>query len=97
MCDYDPFPTIEKCSVNGRENQTAVTDMDGTLLCGSSSFSYIALVAFEAGSVIRLLFLLLLSPLAGLLYCFSEAAGIQVGHMFHFIIYLLYIFMTNYN
>lgn len=53
--------------------------MDGTLLVGRSSFPYFALIAFEAGGVFRLLFLLLASPLAGLLYYLvSESAGIQV-------------------
>ncbi|MBA0840981.1 hypothetical protein Goarm_003513, partial [Gossypium armourianum] len=53
--------------------------MDGTLLIGRSSFPYFALVAFEVSGVLRLLFLLLASPLAGLLYYFvSESAGIQV-------------------
>ncbi|XP_059624566.1 glycerol-3-phosphate acyltransferase RAM2 [Cornus florida] len=53
--------------------------MDGTLLRGRSSFPYFALVAFEVGGVLRLLFLLLASPLAGLLYYFiSESAGIRV-------------------
>lgn len=53
--------------------------MDGTLLRGRSSFPYFALVAFEVGGVLRLLFLLLASPLAGVLYYFiSESAGIQV-------------------
>ncbi|XP_078153454.1 glycerol-3-phosphate acyltransferase RAM2-like [Carex rostrata] len=79
MVDYDRFPTIEKCSSNGRENQTVVVNMDGTLLRDRSLFPYFALVAFEAGGVLRLLFLLLLSPIAGLLYCFvSEASGIRV-------------------
>lgn len=56
-----------------------VADMDGTLLRGRSSFPYFALVAFEVGGMFRLLFLLLASPLAGLLYYFvSESAGIQV-------------------
>lgn len=53
--------------------------MDGTLLRGRSSFPYFALVAFEVGGVLRLLFLLLASPLAGLLYYYiSESAGIRV-------------------
>ncbi|KAK9272716.1 hypothetical protein L1049_003093 [Liquidambar formosana] len=53
--------------------------MDGTLLRGRSSFPYFALVAFEVGGILRLLFLLLASPLAGLLYHFiSESAGIRV-------------------
>ncbi|KAF2282539.1 hypothetical protein GH714_043747 [Hevea brasiliensis] len=46
---------------------------------GRSSFPYFALIAFEGCGVLRLLFLLLASPLAGLLYYFvSESAGIQV-------------------
>ncbi|OMO84934.1 Phospholipid/glycerol acyltransferase [Corchorus olitorius] len=74
-----PFPCVEKCASIGREKQTVVADMDGTLLIGRSSFPYFALVAFEVGGVLRLLFLLLASPLAGLLYYFvSESAGIQV-------------------
>lgn len=53
--------------------------MDGTLLRGRSSFPYFALIAFEVGGIIRLLFLLLASPLAGILYYFiSESAGIKV-------------------
>lgn len=56
-----------------------MTDMDGTLLCGRSSFPYFALVAFEVGGPLRLLFLLLASPIAGILYYFiSESAGIGV-------------------
>lgn len=56
-----------------------MADMDGTLLRGRSSFPYFALVAFEVGGALRLLFVLLLAPLAGLLYyCMSESAGIQV-------------------
>ncbi|KAI4373794.1 hypothetical protein MLD38_011874 [Melastoma candidum] len=73
------FPAVETCSSLGRENHTVVADLDGTLLRGRSSFPYFALVAFEVGGVLRLLFLLLVSPLAGLLYYFfSESAGIQV-------------------
>ncbi|EHA8592276.1 putative Glycerol-3-phosphate 2-O-acyltransferase 4 [Cocos nucifera] len=53
--------------------------MDGTLLRGRSSFPYFALVAFEIGGILRLLFLLLASPIAGILYYFvSESAGIKV-------------------
>ncbi|KAH6763166.1 glycerol-3-phosphate acyltransferase 6 [Perilla frutescens var. hirtella] len=73
------FPSVEKCPSIGREKDTVVADMDGTLLIGRSSFPYFALVAFEVGGVLRLLFLLLLSPLAGVLYYFvSESAGIRV-------------------
>lgn len=73
------FPTVDQCESVGREDHTVVSDMDGTLLIGRSAFPYFALVAFEAGGILRLLFLLLLSPLAGFLYYFiSESAGIRV-------------------
>ncbi|KAL0385659.1 UNVERIFIED_CONTAM: Glycerol-3-phosphate acyltransferase RAM2 [Sesamum radiatum] len=73
------FPTVNGCPSIGREKDTVVADMDGTLLRGRSSFPYFALVAFEVGGVLRLLFLLLLAPLAGVLYYFvSESAGIRV-------------------
>ncbi|KAF7005503.1 hypothetical protein CFC21_020620 [Triticum aestivum] len=74
-----PFPTVEKCSSVDRSGDTVVADLDGTLLCDRSSFPYFAHMAFETGGVLRLLLLLLLAPLAGLLYLFvSESAGIQV-------------------
>ncbi|KAK1314133.1 putative glycerol-3-phosphate acyltransferase 8 [Acorus calamus] len=69
----------------GRENQSVVADLDGTLLRSRSSFPYFALIAFEAGGFLRLLFLLVASPLAGFLYYFvSESAGIQVLVFFAF-------------
>ncbi|MQM05970.1 hypothetical protein Taro_038789, partial [Colocasia esculenta] len=74
-----PFPRVEKCSSVGREGHTVVADLDGTLLTGHSSFPYFALVAFEVGGALRLLLLLLLAPLAALLYYgISEAAGVRV-------------------
>ncbi|XP_004249543.1 glycerol-3-phosphate acyltransferase RAM2-like [Solanum lycopersicum] len=73
------FPMIEKCTSIDRENDIVVTDLDGTLLRGRNSFAYFALVAFDVDGVLRLLFLLLASPIAGILYYFiSESAGIQV-------------------
>ncbi|KAI3452795.1 hypothetical protein Pfo_009458, partial [Paulownia fortunei] len=73
------FPSVEHCPSIGREKETVVADMDGTLLRGRSSFPYFALVAFEVGGILRLLFLLLLAPFAGLLYYLvSESAGIRV-------------------
>ncbi|KAJ6870698.1 hypothetical protein NC652_036374 [Populus alba x Populus x berolinensis] len=75
----DSFPAVDKCASIGREKHTVVADLDGTLLRGRSSFPYFALLAFEAGGIFRLFFLLLASPLAGLLYYFvSESAGIKV-------------------
>nr|GLL18686.1 glycerol-3-phosphate 2-O-acyltransferase 6-like [Ipomoea trifida] len=73
------FPTIDRCSSDGRDDHSVVADLDGTLLVGRSSFPYFAVVAFEAGGIFRLLFLLLATPLAGVLYYFiSESAGIRV-------------------
>ncbi|PSS28692.1 Glycerol-3-phosphate 2-O-acyltransferase [Actinidia chinensis var. chinensis] len=79
MTTTTTFPPVETCASIGREKHSVVADMDGTLLRGRSSFPYFALVAFEVGGILRLLLLLLASPLAGLLYYFvSESAGIQV-------------------
>ncbi|CAL5369992.1 unnamed protein product [Camellia sinensis] len=73
------FPTIDRCDSAGRVKHTVVADMDGTLLRGRSSFPYFALVAFEVGGILRLLFLLLATPLIGILYYYiSESAGIRV-------------------
>ncbi|KAL5217271.1 hypothetical protein ABZP36_017955 [Zizania latifolia] len=74
-----PFLTVDKCSSEDRGGDTVVADLDGTLLCGRSSFPYFAHMAYETGSALRLLMLVLLAPLAGLLYySVSESAGIQV-------------------
>ncbi|KAK4421734.1 Glycerol-3-phosphate acyltransferase RAM2 [Sesamum alatum] len=73
------IPTIYQCDSNGRQNQTVVADLDGTLLIGRSSFPYFALIAFDVGGILRLLVLLLASPLAGFLYYLvSEDAGVRV-------------------
>ncbi|GMI98194.1 GLYCEROL-3-PHOSPHATE sn-2-ACYLTRANSFERASE 6 [Hibiscus trionum] len=73
------FPSIARCASIRGEKDTVVADMDGTLLRGRSSFPYFALVAFEVGGIFRLLFLLLASPIAWILYYFiSESAGIRV-------------------
>ncbi|CAM6099235.1 unnamed protein product [Calypogeia fissa] len=73
------FPDITKCSSEGREKQTVVSDLDGTLLRGRSSFPYFMLIAFEVGGYIRAVLLLLTAPLVWILYNFiSEAAGIKL-------------------
>jgi len=73
------FPTVDSCSLDNREMQTVVADLDGTLLRSSSSFLYFILIAFEAGSPLRALLLLLISPLVYIFYHFiSEAAGISL-------------------
>ncbi|KAE8689294.1 transcription repressor MYB4-like [Hibiscus syriacus] len=67
------------CVSTGREKHTVVTNMEGTLLRGRDSFPYFALVAFEVGGILRFLFLLLASPIAGIFdYFISESAGIRV-------------------
>ncbi|KAJ4764663.1 glycerol-3-phosphate acyltransferase 3 [Rhynchospora pubera] len=76
---FIPFSTIKKCSSRGREDQTIVANLDSAILCSLSSFPYFALVAFETGGILRLLFLLVVAPLAGFLHYFiSESVGIQV-------------------
>ncbi|KAL1536139.1 CAAX geranylgeranyltransferase alpha subunit [Salvia divinorum] len=75
----EKIPTVYQCDSNNRQNQTVVSDMDGTLLVGRSSFAYFALIAFDVGGILRLMLLLLAAPFAGLLYHFvSESAGIKV-------------------
>lgn len=75
----EPFPEVEACRVEGRGSQTIVSDLDGTLLRSRSAFPYFMLVAFEAGSALRSILLLLLSPLIWILYnFFSETAGIKM-------------------
>lgn len=80
-----PFHEISECSLDKRENQTVISDLDGTLCRGRNSFPYFMLIAFEAGGWLRAVTFLLLSPIAWVLYnCFSESAGIK------FIIFLTF-------
>ena len=66
----EKIPTVYQCDSYNRQNQTVVSDMDGTLLVGRSSFAYFALIAFDVGGILRLMLLLLAAPFAGLLYHF---------------------------
>ncbi|PIN10154.1 Glycerol-3-phosphate 2-O-acyltransferase [Handroanthus impetiginosus] len=78
---YSPnkIQPICQCNSKGRENHTVVADMDETLLIHRSSFPYFALVAFDVGGILRLLLLLLASPLAWFLHNFvSQSAGLKV-------------------
>ncbi|KAI5080382.1 hypothetical protein GOP47_0005861 [Adiantum capillus-veneris] len=73
------FRNVEKCSSEGREKHTVVADLDGTLTRGRSSFPYFMLMAIEGGSILRAVVLMLVSPLAWMLYHFvSEEVGIRV-------------------
>ncbi|MCD9638340.1 hypothetical protein HAX54_022237 [Datura stramonium] len=58
------YPNISKCNLHGiRKSETVACDIQGTLLRSESFFPYFMLVAFEGGSILRALFLLLSSPL----------------------------------
>jgi glycerol-3-phosphate acyltransferase len=74
------YDVIANCSSeNSRFTQTVVTDLDGSLMRGRSSFPYFMLLAFEGGGIIRATLLLLLAPCCWFLYhCVSEEAGIRL-------------------
>ncbi|KAH7444321.1 hypothetical protein KP509_02G073400 [Ceratopteris richardii] len=75
----ETYGTIENCKSAARTNQTVVSDLHGTLLRSRSPFSYFMLVAFEAGSPLRGLVLLLLWPVIWIIETLvSEAASLQL-------------------
>ncbi|XP_050230270.1 glycerol-3-phosphate acyltransferase 1 [Mercurialis annua] len=57
------IPSVSKCSLENRESDSVVCDIDGGLLRTSSFFPFFMLVAFEGGSLIRALLLLLSWPI----------------------------------
>ncbi|KAK4275556.1 hypothetical protein QN277_018614 [Acacia crassicarpa] len=57
------FPSITKCSLEGRKSQTLACDIHRVLLRSHSFFPFFMLVAFECGSIFRALFLLLSCPI----------------------------------
>lgn len=56
------YPSVSKCSLEGRDSDTLVCDIHGTLLRSQSFFPYFMLVAFEGGSIVRAFLLLLSCP-----------------------------------
>uniref|UniRef100_A0A0D9VPX7 Phospholipid/glycerol acyltransferase domain-containing protein n=1 Tax=Leersia perrieri TaxID=77586 RepID=A0A0D9VPX7_9ORYZ len=79
----EPFPTVDNCDATSRAGEhydTVVSDLDGTLLRSRDAFPHYALVSFDVGGAPRLLFLLLLTPLAAALrhVAGSESAAVRV-------------------
>ncbi|KAI4306016.1 hypothetical protein L6164_029333 [Bauhinia variegata] len=61
------FPSITKCSLEGRGSQTLACDIHRVLLRSQSFFPYFMLIAFEGGSIFRAFLLLLSCPLLWIL------------------------------
>lgn len=62
------FPSVTKCDLEGRGSQTLVAcDIHRVLLRSHSFFPYFMLVAFEGGSILRALLLLLSCPVLWIL------------------------------
>ncbi|XP_020209976.1 glycerol-3-phosphate acyltransferase 1 [Cajanus cajan] len=62
-----PFPSVTKCDLEGRGSQTLACDIHRVLLRSHSFFPYFMLVAFEGGSILRALLLLLSCPVLWIL------------------------------
>lgn len=61
------FPSITKCDLEGRVSQTLICDIHAVLSRSHSFFPYFMLVAFEGGSILRALLLLLSCPVLWIL------------------------------
>ncbi|KAG9447512.1 hypothetical protein H6P81_013640 [Aristolochia fimbriata] len=75
------YPSVSKCPVEGREKQTLVCDIHGSLLRSNSFFPYFMLVAFEGGGLFRAFLLLLSCPL---LWVLGPEQGLKVMTLFTF-------------
>ncbi|XP_068665276.1 glycerol-3-phosphate acyltransferase 1-like [Aristolochia californica] len=69
------YPSVNKCSLEGRERQTLVCDIHGSLLRSNSFFPYFMLVAFEGGGLFRSFLLLISCPL---LWVLNPEKGLEV-------------------
>lgn len=73
------YPQVNKCSCVGREQHTVLlSDIQGTLVRSQTLFPYFMLVAFEAGSILRAFFLLLLYPLLLLFVNVNADVGVRL-------------------
>ncbi|KAH6559399.1 hypothetical protein KP509_1Z010700 [Ceratopteris richardii] len=73
------YETVEQCGCEGRQKESVVADLEGTLTRSKSSFPYFMLVALEAGSLFRAVILLIASPFAWFLHhIISEDAAIRM-------------------
>lgn len=79
------FELISKCSTKSRSNQTIASDLNGTLLVSPNPFPYYFLIALEAGSIFRALFLLLSFPFIYIISLFSESTSTRIYTFISFV------------
>ncbi|KAF6149024.1 hypothetical protein GIB67_030491 [Kingdonia uniflora] len=75
---FELFPSVTKCSLEGRGLKTLVCDIEGTLLRSQSFFPYFMLVAFEGGSIFRAFLLLASYPFLWVLGNHEVKFGVMV-------------------
>ncbi|OIW04209.1 hypothetical protein TanjilG_00769 [Lupinus angustifolius] len=83
------FPSVIKCDLEGRVSQTLICDIHNVLLRSNSFFPYFMLVAFEGGSILRALLLLLSCPILWILdyeqklkvMTFITFCGLKINNM----------------